>query len=126
MTAKQQVIALSDDFGLTSMQTMTLLLTTDTEPRSMGGFCRLYHCDASNITGIIDGLEQKKLVSRQEHPSDRRIKVIRLESAGRKLREKILHKLSSSNGFLFDPLNDKESKEFVHIIEKLAASKQPI
>jgi DNA-binding MarR family transcriptional regulator len=108
------------------MQAMTLLLTTEGESRSMGGFCKLYHCDASNITGIIDGLEQKKLVSRQGHPSDRRIKVIRLEPAGRTLRAKILQKLADSSGFLFDPLNKSETREFVTIIEKLAANNRPI
>ena len=126
LTAKQQVISISDEFGLTSMQAMTLLLTPENDARPMSGFCKLFHCDASNVTGIVDGLEQKHLVSRQEHPTDRRIKVIRLESAGKKMREKIVKKLSESSGFLFDPLDEKERIEFVRIIEKLAASNRSI
>jgi DNA-binding MarR family transcriptional regulator len=121
MSAKQQVVAAADEFGLTSMQAITLLLTNDSEPRPMSSFCKLFHCDASNITGIVDGLEQKELVSRQEHPSDRRIKVIKLEAEGRKLQTKFLQKLSDSSGFLFDPLSETETKQFVAIIEKLAA-----
>src|SRR4051812_36982491 len=87
LQAKQQVIATAGEFGLTGVQALTLLTIKQEQKRSMSDFCRLYDCDASNITGIIDGLEQKDLVSRQPHPADRRVKIIRLEPTGAQLQK---------------------------------------
>jgi len=123
VSAKHQIMTISGEFGLTSMQAMTLLLTDNTTPRSMSSLCRIYGCDASNITGIIDGLEQKQLVSRQSHPNDRRVKIIKLELKGAALKTKILQATADSSGFLFDPLNDHEIGQLVAIIKKLAQAK---
>lgn len=121
LTAKQHIIAIGAEFGLTNIQAITLLLLDDAQPRPMKNFCMLYRCDASNVTGIIDGLEKKGLVSRQNDPADRRIKVIQLETPGKKLQQAILERLSADNGFLFDPLSEVETQQFVQIVEKLAA-----
>ena len=123
MTAKQHVITIGNEFGLTSIQAMTLLLIDEHHPRPMKSFCSLYHCDASNITGIVDGLEKKGLVSRQNDPKDRRIKVICLETAGKRLQTQIIERLNDVSGFLFEPLSATERQQFQHIIEKIAASR---
>ncbi len=120
MNAKQHIVAIGAEFGLSSIQAITLLLTDSSKPRPMKNFCTLYNCDASNITGIVDGLEQKGLVSRQNDPKDRRIKIICLELAGKKMQRAIIERLSTDNGFLFDPLSETEARQFVKIIEKLA------
>ena len=117
--AKHQIVSLSSEFGLTSMQALTLLLIGD-EPRPMNMLCKLYDCDASNITGIIDGLEQKGLVSRQPHPNDRRIKVIRLEPAGEKLRNTIGTQLESKSDSLFNGLDAREIELLAKLIQKVA------
>ena len=122
MTAKQHIMAIGGEFGLTSIQAVTLLLLDESRPRPMKNFCVLYHCDASNVTGIVDGLEKKGLVSRQNDPHDRRVKVIQLEAAGKKLQQNIIERLSADNGFLFDPLTADETRQFARIMEKLAAT----
>lgn len=118
--AKQQIIAISSEFGLTSMQALTLLLTRAEEPRPMGALCRMYDCDASNITGIIDGLEQKQLVSRRSSPNDRRVKVVHLEKAGAKLKQKLAAKLSGKSGELFNGLTSEEVAHLARLIQKVA------
>lgn len=122
MNAKQHIMAIGAEFGLTSIQAITLLLIDEHRPRPMKSFCRLYHCDASNITGIIDGLEKKGLVSRQNDPNDRRIKVICLESAGKKMQQLIITRLDEANDFLFAPLDDTEKQQFITVVEKIAAA----
>lgn len=123
MNVKQNIVTIGAEFGLSSIQAITLLLTDSGKPRPMKNFCTLYNCDASNITGIIDGLEQKGLVSRQNDPKDRRIKIICLEPSGKKMQRAIIERLSTNNGFLFDPLSETEARQFVSIIEKFAAHK---
>jgi DNA-binding MarR family transcriptional regulator len=124
MTAKHHVITIGADFGLTSIQAITLLLVDEYRPRPMKNFCLLFHCDASNITGIVDGLESKGLVSRQNDPTDRRIKTIRLEPAGKAMRRDIIERLEGMDGPLFAALNNEEKKQFAGLVAKIAAAKQ--
>ena len=122
MAAKQQVVAIGDEFDLTSIQAITLLLIDARNPRPMKSFCTLFHCDASNITGIIDGLESKGLVSRQNDPEDRRIKIICLESAGEKMQQAIIHRLDGMNSPLFAGLTEHEKRQFANLIAKIATT----
>src|SRR6478752_2882742 len=108
MNSKHQIIALGGTFGITPMQAMTIILTKADEPRPMKSFCSLFNCDASNITGIIDGLEQKGLVSRREDPKDRRIKQIQLEPKGQQMQAELVRQLSAEDSFLLAPLSEEE------------------
>lgn len=45
------------------------------------------HCDASNLTGIVDRLEARGLVVRRTPASDRRVKELVLTDEGRRLHE---------------------------------------
>jgi DNA-binding MarR family transcriptional regulator len=124
LQAKQQVVATSGSLGLTGIQALTLLMVDTIEAPSMSRICKLYDCDASNITGIIDGLEQKGLVSRQPHPNDRRVKVIRLETAGKKMQAKVIHRLAETSDHLFSGLDSQEREQFEGLIKKLAPYKR--
>jgi DNA-binding MarR family transcriptional regulator len=46
-------------------------------------------CDNSNVTGIIDRLEERGLVERRPSPGDRRVKLIVLTPAGERMRRKV-------------------------------------
>jgi DNA-binding MarR family transcriptional regulator len=59
------------------------------EPRTMSEIAAVLHCDNSNVTGIVDGLEEKGLATRQPSPADRRVKLIALTPEGRKLRARL-------------------------------------
>jgi MarR family transcriptional regulator, organic hydroperoxide resistance regulator len=56
------------------------------QPQTMGNMADLLHCDRSNVTGIVDTLEDRKLARRKPSEGDRRVKVVELTAAGRKLR----------------------------------------
>lgn len=118
--AKQEIIHCSAELGLSSMQAYTLLLIDNEEPRSMNYYGKLYECDASNITGIMDGLVLKKLVSRQESATDRRVKVIRLEAAGVEMKSNLLKLLATTHTFRFSGLTDIETAQFAKLISKLS------
>ena len=44
-------------------------------------------CDASNVTGIVDGLERRGLVTRRPDPADRRVKHLVLTPEGERRRQ---------------------------------------
>jgi DNA-binding MarR family transcriptional regulator len=44
----------------------------------MVSLARSLHCHDSNVTGLVDRLEQRGLIERQSNPNDRRVKLIAL------------------------------------------------
>jgi Mn-dependent DtxR family transcriptional regulator len=48
----------------------------------MVSLARSLHCHDSNVTGLVDRLEQRGLIERQSNPNDRRVKLIALTKAG--------------------------------------------
>jgi DNA-binding MarR family transcriptional regulator len=63
------------------------------QPQTMGRMAELLRCDPSNVTGIVDALEARKLAARKPSEADRRVKVIELTAAGRKLRARSIEEM---------------------------------
>jgi len=59
------------------------------QPRTMGELAAVLHCDNSNVTGIVDSLEDKVLAIRKPSEDDRRIKVVELSGQGEALRRRL-------------------------------------
>jgi DNA-binding MarR family transcriptional regulator len=64
------------------------------EPRPMGELALEMHCDSSNITGIVDRLEERGLVERTALARDRRVKLVGVTEEGRKLRDEVARRRS--------------------------------
>lgn len=60
------------------------------EPRTMSEIAAFLRCDNSNVTGIVDGFEARGLAERTPSSSDRRVKLIALTAAGRRLRARLM------------------------------------
>ncbi|MFI9345252.1 MarR family winged helix-turn-helix transcriptional regulator [Streptomyces sp. NPDC052773] len=67
--------------GLTMTQAKMLILLR--QPLPMRALAGRLGCDASNITGLVDRLEARGLVSRHADPTDRRIKNVVATEEGR-------------------------------------------
>ena len=59
------------------------------EPLPMAGAAERLHCDPSNITGIVDRLERRGLVQRNQTPGDRRVKELELTDEGRRVKAQV-------------------------------------
>lgn len=58
------------------------------EPMSV--LAKGWGCDASWVTGIVDGLEERGYVERRVLPTDRRVKVVHITEQGEKAKAKAL------------------------------------
>jgi DNA-binding MarR family transcriptional regulator len=78
---------------LTPMQARALFVTQ--APIPMGLLADALHCDASNVTGIVDRLEERDLMARVVDPDDRRRRTLVVTDEGRavtaRLRELVAH-----------------------------------
>jgi len=58
-------------------------------PRTMSEVATALQCDNSNVTGIVDSLEQKGLARRRAGEKDRRVKLIELTPEGRRVHSRL-------------------------------------
>ncbi|GAA2578850.1 MarR family transcriptional regulator [Actinomadura fulvescens] len=68
----------------------------------MRDLAEILACDASNVTGIVDGLEQRGLVTRRPDPADRRVKHLVLTEEGQRRRAALLAENASAADAVFD------------------------
>jgi MarR family transcriptional regulator, organic hydroperoxide resistance regulator len=87
------------------------------EPMSMSGLAERLGIDASYVTAIADQLEERGLIERRPHPTDRRIKSLALTGEGRSVRDQILVELWTTVPIL-DGLTAGERRELRRLLEK--------
>src|SRR2546423_14643441 len=83
------------EFDLSPVQCHVLHLIEPGEPMPMRRLADALSCDASNVTGLVDRLEQRGLVQRRPSVEDRRVKVLDLTSTGCRLRRQLLRRMTA-------------------------------
>jgi DNA-binding MarR family transcriptional regulator len=90
---RSEHITMLRELGLTPGHLKVLAVIHPDEPRPMGVMAEVMRCDASQMTWLIDRLEERELVERRTTPTDRRVKSIALTPRGVEVRRLILDKL---------------------------------
>jgi DNA-binding MarR family transcriptional regulator len=85
--------AIVERHGLTPPLARALSRLTAVPPRAMGELAEVLECDPSNVTGIVDRLEDKGLVERHPAAHDRRAKTVAVTADGRKLARRLRDEL---------------------------------
>jgi DNA-binding MarR family transcriptional regulator len=87
------------------------------QPRTMGELAQMLHCDNSNVTGIVDSLEEKNLAVRLPSEVDRRIKVVELSVKGEKLLKRLSQELAKPPEWM-KGLSADDQKELREILQR--------
>lgn len=98
---------LAAQYKLSAIQAKVLLLLQPDGAMTMRALAGQLQYDASNLTGVVDRLEEMGAVRRQPHPSDRRAKGVVLTADGQRIRRAFWERLTSNTGPL-GRLNDRE------------------
>jgi MarR family transcriptional regulator, organic hydroperoxide resistance regulator len=77
-------VAVAREFDLLPQH--VIALRSLERPIPMSELARLLACDNSNVTGLIDRLEERGLVERRAAEHDRRVKLVALTPAGKRLK----------------------------------------
>jgi len=93
------------------------------QPRTMGQLAQILHCDNSNVTGIVDSLEDKALAVRKPSEDDRRIKVVELSGQGEVLLRRLKREVAKPPAWVKGL--SAEDQETLHGILKRAAAAHP-
>ena len=90
------------------------------EPRTMGEIATFLHCDPSNVTGIVDGLEEKGLAERRPAEHDRRVKLIALTTEGRRTRARLVREIERPPEWL-EELSATDQRALRDLLRRAAA-----
>jgi DNA-binding MarR family transcriptional regulator len=90
-------------------------------PRTMSEIATVLHCDNSNVTGIVDGLEEKGLATRGPSPTDRRVKLISLTAEGRRVRMRLIRAVEKPPTWV-EALSEADRRALVEILERAATA----
>ena len=106
------------EFELSPVQCHVLHLIEPERPMPMGRLAATLACDASNVTGLVDRLESRKLLERRPAAGDRRVKVLALTPAGVRIRT-LLRKRMAAPPDPFARLSADEQRALIRILERL-------
>lgn len=107
----------AEQLGITATQVVALRELSD--PITARELATRMSCEPSNVTFVLDRLEQQSLIQRQPHPTDRRAKQIVLTPTGRRCRANVLQHLSTQSPLV--PLTAAQQKTFRDLLQTLTA-----
>lgn len=88
-------------------------------PLSRRDLAERLHCDPSNVTFLIDRLEQRRLVSRGRAGDDRRVTALKLTPAGVRVRNRLIATIADSS--MFNALAVDERRQMVRLLGRCVA-----
>lgn len=115
-------LAVAREFDLrpTSFAALRLL----EQPRTMGELAQKLHCDNSNITGIVDRLEDRALAVRKPSEVDRRINVVELSGQGEALLRRLKREVAKPPEWL-KSLSEEDQEALFEILGRAVEARSP-
>ena len=119
LSRKHQVMEIAAAHSLNPGAMNALLFLQPGEPCSMRTLADAWKCDASNVTWLVDRLEEHGLAERRPHPTDRRVRTVALTRKGTKMRAQIESKLFEAPASMRE-LSGHDLETLGRILRKLA------
>ncbi|MGH3646324.1 MAG: MarR family winged helix-turn-helix transcriptional regulator [Micromonosporaceae bacterium] len=104
---------------LTMQQLKIVIILNHRESASGQELAHALGVGVGTVTGIVDRMIARDLVSRQEDPADRRIRRVTLTAAGRDLAEELVHAGLARFRQVLDTLDTETLRTFENIMGQL-------
>jgi MarR family transcriptional regulator, organic hydroperoxide resistance regulator len=118
--AHDRILDVAFELGLPPGMLKALTFLGDEGGIRMGELAEHWGCDASYVTTLTDGLEERGLAERRPLASDRRVKTVALTESGSALLALAMAKLSEPPAFL-DALSASEQRSLRDLLRKIAS-----
>jgi DNA-binding MarR family transcriptional regulator len=119
--AHDRVHGICASFGLTPGLAKALVHLSPGPGIAMHELAEQWGCDASYVTALVDGLEQRGLAERRPSPLDRRVKAVALTEAGAGAKSEVLDRLREPPK-AFEVLSPAEQRQLRDLLAKLASA----
>jgi DNA-binding MarR family transcriptional regulator len=118
-----QLQAAASEHGLSPQMATALLQLGSMGNARMSEFARTMACDAGNLSGTIDRLEEAGLALRAPSTSDRRVRMVRATAEGRRVAAKLARKLEAARVIAaLRQLDEHERRALRATLERLCAA----
>ncbi|MEV5753393.1 MarR family transcriptional regulator [Actinoallomurus sp. NPDC052308] len=107
--------------GLTPQQAQLLCFTRHLRP-SFGELATLLHCDKTNVTGLVDRLQRRGLLTRQTDPHDRRVTRVHLTSEGEALTGRFQQAIDTTLSSRFSSWPTAQRDELLHLLRSATSA----
>jgi MarR family transcriptional regulator, organic hydroperoxide resistance regulator len=94
--SRRRFLAIASEFELSPPQVRALGVLDPDRPVPMSDLAEALHCDNSNVTGIVDRLEDRGLVERRSATHDRRVKMLVVTPRGAEVRDRLAERLEEA------------------------------
>jgi DNA-binding MarR family transcriptional regulator len=112
--------------GLGAAQAAVLVTLLRGGPTRMSALSHSLDCDAGNLSGMIDRMEDAGHVARSTSATDRRVRVLSLTTAGRRIATKLERRLGESRLLAaLMKLDPAERSALGRTLERVVASSDP-
>jgi DNA-binding MarR family transcriptional regulator len=115
-------LARAAELDLTGPQIGVLRAIADEPGASQQALAQRLDILPSRVVALVDDLEQRGLVRRERHPSDRRSHALRMTETGARLREQLRVIGNEHNERLLADLTDDERATLTRLLAKVAAT----
>jgi MarR family transcriptional regulator, organic hydroperoxide resistance regulator len=119
-SSRRRFLAVAAEFDLSPPQVMALKSLDPARPLPMSQLAEALHCDNSNVTGIVDRLEDRGLVERRSATHDRRVKMLAVTERGAEVREQLRARLREAPPPLAQ-LSDEDQRALCDIMRRALA-----
>lgn len=109
----------AEKHNLTKVQVFALYSIARHGELPMGQVAHVLHCDASNVTGIVDRMVTQGLIERHECPTDRRAKRLKLTEKGQQIVQDLQGSLPGCTGV--GKLTADERETLSYLLQKMDA-----
>lgn len=105
--------------NVTAVQAMVLNFLYDGDRITAGRLGKKTGLDGATLTGILDRLEEAGLVTREQHPEDRRAIQVCLTGRGRDVAAKTSRLIAETNEAFLEGLDSDEREELRRLLKKV-------
>lgn len=110
------------EMDLTSVQLIALIAIADHKALDATRLSEIIDFDRATIGGVIERLERKGLLTRQQSPADKRIKLLHITAAGRAMIVVSEARVDAVQRRILEPLPPEDRTTFMALLGKLVQS----
>lgn len=110
------------DLTISQHSVLAFLKANSEKGLPLNAIGELLSLSSPNITSVVDRLQEKKLVVRTNHETDRRVKIIRLTRSGEELERRVFEVHGQRIGRMLGELDKKDLEALITILRKVRHS----
>jgi MarR family transcriptional regulator, lower aerobic nicotinate degradation pathway regulator len=125
MLQKERAIASFEETGLNPYHYSVLALLEEEPPETQAMIADALGYDRSHLVGVLDELEERRLIERKRDPGDRRRHLVTLTPDGKRAATKLRSIVRKLEDDFLAPLDDEERKSLHRLLLRLACYHDP-